>query len=66
MPKEPIIDSLGGYTEVAKALGLETKVVWNWQSRGIPWRYRPRVAQLAADLGKKTAIPANFLEPDAA
>lgn len=66
MPKEPIIDSLGGYTEVAKALGLETKVVWNWRTRGIPWRYRFRVAQLASDMGKEKALPANFLEPDAA
>lgn len=66
MPNEPIIDRLGGYTEVAKALGLESKVVWNWQDRGIPWRYRPRVAKLADELGKSEVLPANFLEPDAA
>lgn len=56
-----IIKALGGPTAVARSLGddISTAVVWNWTRRGIPWRWRPAVADLAK--GRDIATPPDFL-----
>lgn len=58
-----LIQSLGGHIELARALHLSRNQVWNWQERGIPWRWRPKVAELARKA--KVPVPAEFLEPAA-
>lgn len=59
-----LIEDLGGYAAVAKQLSLPANLVWNWQERGVPWRWRPKVASLAKRA--KIKVPADFLEPDTA
>ena len=54
-----LIDALGGAPKVAKELNLTTSRVGNWTVRGIPWRYRPAIAQLAKKQSVK--LPPDFL-----
>jgi hypothetical protein len=59
-----LIDSLGGPTELARLLGIKSRmVVWNWKERGIPWRYRNKVAKIAKSA--RVRLPEDFLEPNA-
>ena len=59
-----LIEQLGGHLEVAKALGLAGNRVWNWRERGIPWRFRPTLAEMASEKGIK--VPRDFLNGRAA
>ncbi len=59
-----LIDQLGGYRAVASELGQNETTVSNWRARGVPWRWRPVVAQLAKR--KKVVLPADFLQPKVA
>lgn len=67
-----LIKSLGGTTALANALNLRVSQVNNWNVRGVPWRYRPAVAQLAHKKntklppGKKIKLPPDFLPQVAA
>lgn len=55
-----LIAALGGTTKVARALKRVTRAaVQNWMRRGIPHRYRYRVAGLAIAAG--LVLPPNFL-----
>jgi hypothetical protein len=55
---EQLIDSLGGNSELAKALNLTPNAISNWRIRGIPWRMRPAIARIAAE--KAVALPSDF------
>ena len=59
MTTAEIIVALGDTGEVAKALGIADNTVSNWKQRGIPWRWKPRVAILAKE--RKVMLPADFL-----
>lgn len=58
-----IIERLGGYKKVAELIGQNETTVANWRARGVPWKWRPRIAALAKQ--KRVAIPADFLSPEA-
>ena len=55
-----LIRSLGGLTVVASALGVKPNAVSNWPKRGVPWRYRPAIAELAREKGVE--LPRGFLD----
>ena len=59
-----LIEALGGPAKVAAELGYKRPRVANWQSRGVPWRERPKLARLARQ--KSVDVPAEFLEGEAA
>lgn len=54
-----LIAALGGVTTVAEALELKVSRVSNWGLRGVPWRYRPAIADLAK--AKRVKLPPDFL-----
>jgi hypothetical protein len=56
-----LIEDLGGFGALAKALDLPANVVWNWQKRGISWAWRSQVAAVAKKA--RVATPAGFLVP---
>ncbi len=58
------IRALGDTAAVAKLTGEHLSTVSNWKERGIPWRWRPTIAQAARR--KKVALPDDFLEPERA
>jgi hypothetical protein len=58
-PHASFINDLGGATALAKHFGLKSNVAGNWLKQGIPWKYRPLVADLAKRQRKK--LPENFL-----
>lgn len=60
MAKEHLLDKLGGNKAVAEAFGLAPNVVANWKERGIPWKRKHLIAQLAAK--SKVPLPADFWE----
>jgi hypothetical protein len=43
-----VINTIGGRTYVARALGLPTETVKSWSKRGIPARYWHLIVELAA------------------
>lgn len=59
------ITLLGGPTVVAKKLSelsgeeLDREAVYKWNTKGIPWRWRPHLLTWARDAG--IAVPDNFL-----
>jgi hypothetical protein len=58
-----LIDHLGGSVKLAKRLRLKhAEAVMNWRRRGIPWRWRPRLARMAERVGFQ--LPKNFLNPN--
>ena len=59
MTDAQIIDALGGTGAVAIKMGRKPPVISNWKARGIPWRYRMPIAQIARDEG--VLLPATFL-----
>lgn len=59
-----LIDSLGGTGAVSDHLGVASNAVSNWTKRGVPWRFRPAVAQLAKQ--KRQPLPDGFLDPASA
>ena len=54
-----LIEKLGGSRAIADTLGLKINRVSNWSSRGIPWPYRWKIAEMAKK--KRIAVPDNFL-----
>jgi hypothetical protein len=55
-----VIDRLGGIAAVASALKYSTDyAVKKWYQRGIPWKHRAKVKQLAAQ--KRKRLPADFV-----
>lgn len=57
------IAALGGSGVVAAHLGLRLNRVGNWGKRGIPWQFRPAIAEMAKE--RRIKVPANFLRPHA-
>ena len=58
--KQHFLDQLGGNKAVAEALDVAPNVVANWKDRGIPWKRRHVIAQIAAK--HKIPLPADFWE----
>lgn len=54
------LDKLGGNRAVAEKLDLAPNVVANWRERGIPWKRRHIIAQLAAEC--RVPLPHDFWE----
>jgi hypothetical protein len=55
---DKFIDNLGGTKEVAKLTSQLQSTVANWRMRGIPWRWRGNLANIAAT--KSVPLPPNF------
>jgi hypothetical protein len=60
MTHRQIIEALGGTTNVANLFGLATQNISNWKRRGIPHKYRNKIAIIA--MMKKVRLPDNFFE----
>lgn len=56
-----LIKALGGSGVVARATGLNQSTVSMWRERGIAWRYRPFIADMARKA--KVQLPDGFLDP---
>lgn len=62
-----LVDALGGYIALAEALTKQTgrtfdaRTVHKWKTNGVPYRWRPLVAQLAR--ARKIALPKGFSDP---
>lgn len=56
-----LIKALGGSGKVSKAIGLNQSTVSMWRERGIAWRYRPLIADMARKA--KVKLPDGFLDP---
>ena len=62
MTHAELIESLGGQAALSVALKIENSaVVGNWNKRGIPWKYRLRIADLARKADVE--LPQGFLDP---
>lgn len=59
MTDAELIKALGGTAALAAVLGLRLNHVSNWHKRGIPWRFRYEIAQMAA--GRGVPLPPGFL-----
>ncbi len=46
-----VIQAFGGLTPLAKAIGVDRKLVVHWPRRGIPAKYWPKVQAAAARRG---------------
>ena len=57
-----LIDQLGGTGALCRALGLKHNTIAGWRERGISWRWRPKIAEMARKARLK--LPKDFLEPD--
>lgn len=58
MTDAEILKTLGGPSRVAHAIGAQKKAAHNWPTRGIPWKWRPHIAELAERAG--VSLPADF------
>jgi uncharacterized protein YjcR len=58
--KPHFLDQLGGNKVIAEALAVAPNVVANWKERGIPWKRRHVIAQIAAK--RRVPLPENFWE----
>lgn len=63
MPKAPttdrdLLEALGGVEDVARALKRKPRTIKEWLYRGVPWKDRALVEDLAAAQGVK--LPADF------
>jgi hypothetical protein len=56
-----LIKALGGSGKVSKAIGLNQSTVSMWRERGIAWRYRPLIADMARKA--KVKLPDGFFDP---
>jgi hypothetical protein len=53
-----LIKQVGGAKSLAKALGVKASAIHQWPKRGVPHRYRPAVARIAAGMGVN--LPPDF------
>jgi len=53
-----IIEALG-ITHLSVIVGQTPSSIRNWKARGIPWRWRVKVAEMAKR--RKIALPGDFL-----
>lgn len=60
MTDAEIISQLGGSTKLAGRLGVKQSRVGNWSSRGIPPKYRIKIAKL---VDETVTLPEDFLDP---
>ena len=58
MKHKKILDRIGGTTDIAESLGVPSQAVSTWKKRGIPWKYRTAIVEMAT-----FKIPADFLRP---
>jgi hypothetical protein len=62
-----LVDALGGYVSLADTLTEQTgrqfdpRTVHKWKANGVPYRWRPLVAQLAK--ARSIALPKGFSDP---
>jgi len=56
------IINLLGTAEVAKSCGRSVSAVQNWKVRGIPWRWRAKVGQIAKRRG--VSVPVGFIQKE--
>lgn len=56
------IINLLGTAEVAKSCGRSVSAVQNWKVRGIPWRWRAKVGQIAKRRG--VSVPVGFVQKE--
>lgn len=61
MTHNELIEALGDTKAVADNLGQLESTVSNWKVRGIPWRWRNRLAKIARR--KQIPLPEGFFEP---
>jgi hypothetical protein len=61
MAHSKLIKDLGDTGVVAAALGQQDSAVSMWKRRGVPWRWRPALAQMAEAGG--VDLPDGFLDP---
>jgi hypothetical protein len=59
-----LIDSLGGTGALATVLNENPSTISMWKQRGIPWKWRPTIAQMARE--RDLDVPDDFLSPSAA
>lgn len=58
-PDAEHIIALGDTSHVAEQIGVSPTAVSNWKRRGVPWRMRPLIKDLARR--KRLKLPADFL-----
>ncbi len=54
-----VIVAIGDSAEVAQQLGIGQSTVSNWKLRGISWRMRPKIKDLARR--RRVKLPEDFL-----
>jgi len=59
MTDEEVIVALGDVTRLAVSLDTTKSTVANWKERGIPWRFRPYVKEIARR--RRIKLPSDFL-----
>lgn len=59
MTHAEIIAKLGNTRAVAQSLGVDDRLVSNWKTRGIPWRWRQQIKDMARR--KKLSLPTEFM-----
>lgn len=62
MKASEIIRALGGATELSKKIGAGRSAISNWPRDGIPGRYWPALARVAADNRQTEAITLEVIE----
>lgn len=63
MPHKDLIVALGDTRVVADHFGVKLSAVSNWKARGVPRKFRPRIARMARY--RKIELPADFMAPRA-
>lgn len=59
MTDEQVIIAVGDNAAVAHGLGIPKSTVANWKARGIPWKWRHHIRDMAKK--KRVNLPDNFL-----
>lgn len=60
-PHATLIEDLDGPFALARRIALAGKAVSKWNQLGVPWKFRPIVAQIAEKKG--VDLPPGFLDP---
>ena len=59
--RDDFIGALGGSAKVAEATGQNQSTVSMWRVRGVSWRFRPMIADMARKA--RVQLPDGFLDP---
>lgn len=60
-----VIEAIGA-KKIMEALDVSADAVKKWRQRGIPWRYRARIQQIAIAAGIGKELPRRFLDEQVA